>query len=94
MPRRDSSTGGRLILAAVVAVYFVVQYLATRELDDVTGETHQFAHSVEQEIAMGKAAAPKFRRENGGEVIGRAADILRRLGSTVVVRNSVAARSA
>jgi predicted Zn-dependent protease len=90
---RDSALSGRLTVAAIVAIFFVVQYLATREFDQVTGEKHQFAYSVEKEIEMGQAAAPKFIRENGGELSGRASDMVRRLGNTVV-RNSVASKSA
>lgn len=90
---RDSAVKGRLIIGAIVGIYFLVQYLASRELDEVTGERHQFAYSVEREIEIGEAAAPKFIRENGGEASGRAADMVRRLGN-IVVRNTIASKSA
>ena len=89
---RDSALKGRLIIGAIVGIYFLVQYLASRELDEVTGERHQFAYSVEKEIEIGQAAAPKFIRENGGEASGRAAEMVRRLGN-VVVRNTIASKS-
>ena len=84
---------GKIVIAVIIVLFSVVQYLASREYDEVTGEKHQFGYTVEQEIELGRAAAPKFIRENGGEVSGRAADLVRRLGSAVVT-SSVAAKSA
>ena len=84
---------GKVVVAVVIVIFSVLQYLASREYDEVTGENHQFGYTVEQEIELGRAAAPKFIRENGGEVSGRAADVVRRLGQAVV-RSSVAAKSA
>jgi predicted Zn-dependent protease len=69
------------------------RYLLSREYDEVTGEKHQFGYSIEQEIEIGSSAAPQFIRENGGEVSGRAAELVRRLGN-LVVKSSIANKSA
>lgn len=79
--------------AVIIIIVSVGQYLLSREYDDVTGEKHQFGYTVAQEIEIGSSAAPDFIRENGGEVSGRAAELVRRLGS-LVVKSSIANKSA
>ena len=61
------------------------RYLLSREYDDVTGEKHQFGYTVAQEIEIGSSAAPDFIRENGGEVSGRAAELVWPPGNMLMV---------
>jgi predicted Zn-dependent protease len=57
---------GRLILAVVIALVGIISYYAKTEKNPVTGENQRIGMSVEQEKAMGLAAAPKMANDMGG----------------------------
>lgn len=64
--RRGGSCGGRLIIAALVAISSLVMYFSSRQDNPVTGETQYVNITVEQEIALGLQAAPEMAQEFGG----------------------------
>jgi predicted Zn-dependent protease len=57
---------GRLVLAIVIALVGIISYYAKTEKNPVTGENQRIGMSVEQEKAMGLAAAPKMASDMGG----------------------------
>lgn len=63
---RGSSCSGRLIVAAVIAVFSLLSYFGSRQDNEVTGETQYIDITVEQEIALGLEAAPQMAAEFGG----------------------------
>ena len=89
---REDDIRGRAAVVVVIAIVFVVQYLASTQYDEVTGESHHFAYSVEKEIELGRSAAPKLIAQYGGEATGRDSDLVRSLGKTLV-RTSIASKS-
>ena len=89
---REDDIKGRAVVVAIIATVFVVQYLASTQYDEVTGESHHFAYSVEKEIELGRTAAPKLMAQHGGEATGRASDLVRSLGKKLV-RTSIASKS-
>ena len=64
--RRGSSIGGRLIMAAIIAVVSLVSYFGSRQDNPVTGETQYIGITVDQEIALGLQAAPQMAQQFGG----------------------------
>lgn len=62
-----SRGGGRIIIAAVLALVAIGSYIfGAREINPVTGENQRVDMSVEQEIALGLEAAPEMARQYGG----------------------------
>ncbi len=59
-------SGGRLIVAAVVALLALVSYFGSSVFNPVTGENQHISISKEQEIALGLQAAPEMAQEYGG----------------------------
>lgn len=70
IPRRGrgGGAGGRIILAAVLAVVTIaVYFMSTREeYNPITEETQRIAFTVEEEIALGLQAAPQMAEQFGG----------------------------
>ena len=64
--RRGSSIGGRLIMAAIIAIVSLVSYFGSRQDNPVTGETQYIGITVDQEIALGLQAAPQMAQQFGG----------------------------
>ncbi len=65
MNRRFS--GGRLIVALLLAGFALLSYCSSRQFNPVTGEDQYVGISQEQEIALGLQAAPQMAAEFGGE---------------------------
>lgn len=63
-PRRRSK--GRLWIALVIAAVSIVSFLMTRSKNPITGQTQYVAMSVQDEIALGLAAAPEMAAQHGG----------------------------
>ena len=57
---------GRLIMAAVVAIVALVGYFGATQLNPVTQEEQHISMTAEQEIALGKQAAPEMAQQFGG----------------------------
>lgn len=64
--RRGAGCSGRLIVAALVAIFSLITYFSSRQDNPVTGETQYVDMTVEQEIALGLQAAPEMAEQYGG----------------------------
>ncbi len=63
---RGCFPGGRLLIAAVVAIFSLITYFGTKQDNPVTGETQHIDITVDQEIALGLQAAPEMAQQFGG----------------------------
>jgi predicted Zn-dependent protease len=63
---RTSSLGGRLIIAVILAVVALVGYFGATQINPVTQEKQHVSMTPEQEIALGKQAAPEMEQQFGG----------------------------
>ncbi len=57
---------GRLIIAAIAAIIAIVGYFGATQLNPVTQEKQHISMTAEQEIALGKQAAPEMEQQFGG----------------------------
>ncbi|HNP72045.1 MAG TPA: M48 family metalloprotease [Kouleothrix sp.] len=57
---------GRLIIAAFVAIVALVGYFGATQINPVTQEKQHLSMTAEQEIALGKQAAPEMEQQFGG----------------------------
>jgi beta-barrel assembly-enhancing protease len=58
--------GGRLIIAAVLALFSLLSYFGTKQHNPITGEAQHVRISADQEIALGLQAAPELADQFGG----------------------------
>jgi predicted Zn-dependent protease len=63
---RTGGIGGRLIMAAIVAIVAIVGYFGATQINPVTREEQHLSMTAEQEIALGKQAAPEMEQQFGG----------------------------
>lgn len=63
---RAGGIGGRLIIAAIVAIVALVGYFGATQINPVTQEKQHLSMTAEQEIALGRQAAPQMEAEFGG----------------------------
>jgi predicted Zn-dependent protease len=61
-----SFSGGRIVIALVIAAFSILSYCSSRSYNDVTDEDQYVAISPEQEIVLGLQAAPEMAKEFGG----------------------------
>jgi beta-barrel assembly-enhancing protease len=59
-------SGGRILIALVVAGIALVSYFSMRVYNPVTGETQHINITENQEVAIGLQAAPEMAQEYGG----------------------------
>jgi predicted Zn-dependent protease len=64
--RSGSSIGGRLLIAAIIAIVTLITYFGNRVYNPVTDEVQHIDITVDQEIALGLQAAPEMAAEFGG----------------------------
>jgi predicted Zn-dependent protease len=64
--RQGCFPGGRLLVAAAVAIFSLISYFSLRQDNPVTGETQHIDITVDQEIALGLQAAPEMAEQFGG----------------------------
>jgi len=57
---------GRLIVAAIAAIIAIVGYFGATQLNPVTQEKQHISMTAEQEIALGRQAAPEMEQQFGG----------------------------
>jgi beta-barrel assembly-enhancing protease len=84
---------GRLIVAAIIALFAIISYFGTSSENPLTGEKQRVAMTPEQEIALGYKSAPEMAAQMGG--ISRNAQaiaLVQRIGEGLV-RQSVATKS-
>jgi beta-barrel assembly-enhancing protease len=65
--RMEQFGGGRLIVAAIVAIVAIVSFFWMRTENPVTGEKQSVALTADQEIALGKSATPQLVQQYRGE---------------------------
>lgn len=63
---RGGGIGGRLIIAAIMALVAVVGYFGSTQINPVTNEEQRLSMTAEQEIALGRQAAPELAAQFGG----------------------------
>lgn len=63
-----SGFGGRLMLAAIIALIGWIMYMSQTEVNPVTKEKQHVSLSPTEEIRLGLESAPEMSREMGGEV--------------------------
>ena len=82
------------IIAGVLAIFGLFQYLGRTQVNPVTGEKQHVALSVRDEIALGMQSAPVMASKMGGEVDpnSRTAALVREVGERLVAE-SIAAKS-
>ena len=57
---------GRLLIAAVIALFAIITYFASTSENPLTGEKQRVAMSPDQEIALGYKSAPQMAAQMGG----------------------------
>src|SRR5215208_2191759 len=84
---------GRLVFAAIIALFAIVTYFSSTSENPLTGEKQRVAMTPEQEIALGYKSAPEMAAQMGGvSRNAKAIATVRRVGEALV-RDSVAAKS-
>lgn len=63
---RGGFGGGRLLIAAAIAIFSLITYFSTRQTNPVTDEVQNISMTAEQEIALGQQAAPEMMAQYGG----------------------------
>ena len=93
MRRRRSSgsgLGARLIFGIIIAAISLISFLASSEVNPVTGENQYVSLTVEQEIALGLQSVPSMVEQYGGFYQDREVqDAITRIGNRLV-RDSIA----
>ena len=88
---RRSSSGGRLLIAVVIAVISLVSYYGKSVYNPVTNEKQHLDLSPSQEIALGLRAAPEMAAQYGGlDPDPRDQELVLRVGGYVVAHSDAA----
>ncbi len=90
---RSGGCGGRLLIAAVVAIGSLITYFGSSQSNPITGETQYVDMTVEQEISLGLQAAPEMAQQFGGLDASEADQALVDQVGRRVVQNSPAGNS-
>lgn len=81
--------GGRLIIAAIVAIVSIITYYSQRSSNPVTGEVQHVDLSPQQEVALGLQAAPEMAQQHGGlHPDAEAQAVVDRVGRRIVERSA------
>lgn len=84
---------GRLVVAAIIALFAIISYFGTSSENPLTGEKQRVALTPEQEIALGYKTAPEMAAQMGGvSRNAQAVALVQRVGEELV-RKSFAAKS-
>jgi len=86
-------SGGRWIVAAGLALFSLIGYWSSRQVNPVTGESQHVRLSPDQEIALGLKAAPEMAAQHGGLSTNREGRALVEQIGGRIVRGSAAGRS-
>jgi beta-barrel assembly-enhancing protease len=85
---------GRLIVAALIALFAVIGYFGKTSLNPLTGEKQRVAMTPEEEVAVGLRTAPEMAAQMGGVSQNpKARALVERVGAKLA-RESAAAKSA
>jgi predicted Zn-dependent protease len=81
--------GGRLLIAALVALVSIIGYYGTRVYNPITEEVQHVDISPDQEIALGLQAAPEMAEQYGGlHLDAQAQALVDRVGGRVAGRSA------
>jgi predicted Zn-dependent protease len=84
---------GRLIVAAIIALFAIISYFGSTSENPLTGEKQRVAMTPEQEIALGYKSAPQMAAQMGGLTQNeKAAALVKQVGEKLVAE-SFAAKS-
>ncbi len=84
---------GRLVIAAIIALFSLFSYFRLGQVNPVTGEKQRVDVSPQQEVALGLQAAPQMARQFGGlDPDPRAQQLVDEVGNEIV-QESDAGRS-
>jgi len=84
---RGQTIPSRVVIAAIVALLSLVGYFTTRSKNPTTGETQHVALTSDQEVALGRKAAPEMAQEYGGLASDPSeAALVQRVGERIVSR--------
>jgi predicted Zn-dependent protease len=84
---------GRLVIAAIIALFAIISYFGTSSENPLTGEKQRVALTPEQEIALGYKSAPEMAAQMGGvSRNAQAVALVQRVGE-LLVKQSFAAKS-
>jgi predicted Zn-dependent protease len=64
--QRRGRSGGRLLIAILVAIVSIVTYFGRTDTNPITGESQRVAMSIDQEIALGLQARSEMAGQFGG----------------------------
>jgi predicted Zn-dependent protease len=82
---------GRLIIAAIIALFAVITYYSSTSENPLTGEKQRVAMTPEQEVALGYKSAPQMAAQMGGlSQHEKARALVRQLGEKLVAGSFVA----
>src|SRR5437016_4533055 len=82
------SNGGRWGMAALLALFSLIGYWSSRQVNPVTGQVQHVQLSPDQEIALGLKAEPEMEAQYGGPSSNRAGQALvSEVGSRIVSRS-------
>jgi len=82
-----------LIIGAIYALYHVISYYGTTQVNEFTGEEQRISLSIDQEIQMGLNSAPQMAAQHGGLYQNEQAQVFvdrigHKLLDTEVLRNT------
>jgi len=84
---------GRLVVAALIALFAVISYFGNTSLNPLTGEQQRVAMTPEEEVAIGLRTAPEMAAQMGGiSQNAKARALVERIGAKLA-RESLAAKS-
>lgn len=69
---RGGIGGGRLLIAAAIAIFSLLTYFGTRQTNPVTEEVQNISMTAEQEVILGQQSAPELIAQHGGPTADRA----------------------
>lgn len=66
MGRRQTGGAGRLLIGLAMAVFALISFLSSQQVNPVTGERQYISLTTDQEIALGLQSEPQMIQEFGG----------------------------
>lgn len=83
--RNRRSIGGSLLIAIVIAGFYLFKYCASEQYNEITGQTQHVSLSADQEIALGLQSLPRMVQEYGGLHPDRQGqDFVKKVGQRIV----------
>lgn len=93
MRSRSSGFWLRLLIAAGIAIFSLIKFYSSSEINEITGEKQYLSLTKEQEVALGLNSAPQMAAEFGGLSLNvQARKLVDSIGN-IIVQRSVASQS-